>query len=167
MIGRGDPGRGILANPCRDPGKVGLVFPSMTLRPARSTLALLALALLGGCASTSGPAKLGDDGAANMDLTARRVAVDYRDRCFEPVAKRKVPSDLCQFQLFERAERQWGSEFGKTELLQTANRIQGDLIETAIMKILVYDKAAQRYVSSNKQTRYELVQQLKDKYKIR
>lgn len=102
-----------------------------------------------------------------MDLTARRVAVDYRDRCFEPVSKRKVPSDLCQFQLFEKAERQWGSEFGKADLTQTANKLQGDLIETAIMKILVYDKAAQRYVSSNKQTRYELVQQLKDKYKIR
>lgn len=139
----------------------------MTLRPARSTLALLALALLGGCASTSGPAKLGDDGAANMDLTARQVAVDYRDRCFEPVAKRKVPSDLCQFQLFEKAERQWGPEFGKAELTQTANKIQGDLIETAIMKILVFDKASQRYVSSNKNTRYELIQQLKDKYKIR
>lgn len=110
---------------------------------------------------------MGDDGAANLDQTARKVALDYRERCYDPVSKKKVPSDVCQFQLFEKTERQWGAEFGKAELLQTANRIQGDLVETAILKILVYDKASQRYVSSNKNTRYEIIQQLKDKYKIR
>jgi len=130
-----------------------------------SALILLGFALLSGCAS-SAPAKI-DDGAANLDNSARQVASDYRSRCYEPVAKRVVPSDVCQFQLFEKAERQWGPEFGKVELLQTANHIQADLIETAILKVLVYDKASQRYVSSNKSTRYELIQQLKEKYKLR
>ncbi len=138
----------------------------MTPRSSVSASLLVGLSLLVGC-SSSGPAKLGNDGAENLDLTARQVALDYRERCFEPVAKKKVPDDLCQFQLFERTERQWGPEFGNTELIQTANRIQGDMIETAISKILVYDKASQRYVSSNKSTRFEIVQQLKDKYKIR
>lgn len=123
-------------------------------------------AFLAGCAS-SGGAVPSDSGAATLDKAARQVANNYRDNCYEPVAKRKVPSELCQYQLFEKAERQWGTEFGKTELLQTANRLQGDQIETAIMKILVYDKASQRYVSSNKSTRYEIIQQLKDKYKLR
>jgi len=109
----------------------------------------------------------GASGADILDKAARKVAVNYRENCYEPVAKKKVPSELCQYQLFEKAERQWGPEFGKTELIQTANRYQGDQIEVAIMKILVYDKAAQRYVSSNKSTRYEIIQQLKDKYKIR
>lgn len=109
----------------------------------------------------------GASGADILDKAARKVALNYRENCYEPVSKKKVPSELCQYQLFEKAERQWGPEFGKTELIQTANRYQGDQIEVAIMKILVYDKAAQRYVSSNKSTRYEIIQQLKDKYKIR
>ena len=137
-------------------------------------LVSVGIASLSGCGSSassnsSSPASvsLGDNGAANLDKTAREVASNYRNNCYEPVSKRKVPNDLCQFQLFEKAERQWGSEFGKVELLQTANRLQGDQIETAIMKVLMYDKASQRYVSSNKSTRYEILQQLKDKYKLR
>jgi len=138
----------------------------MTPRSSLASSLLVGLTLLVGC-SSSGPAKLGNDGAENLDITARQVALDYRERCFEPVAKKKVPDDLCQFQLFEKTERQWGAEFTAADLIQTANRIQGDMIETAISKILVYDKASQRYVSSNKSTRFEIVQQLKDKYKIR
>lgn len=139
----------------------------------RPTCRLLLAALVSGvfafltaCAS-SGPSGSGDAGASILDKAARNVASSYRENCYEPVAKRKVPSELCQYQLFEKAERQWGPEFGKGELIQTANRFQGDQIETAVLKILVYDKAAQRYVSSNKNSRYEIIQQLKDKYKIR
>lgn len=134
---------------------------------AVQSVLFVAILLMGGCASSgSGPVKLGTDGASNIDAVARKVAVDYRSRCYEPIAKRKIPDDLCQFNLFERAERQWGSEFGKSELLQTANKIQGEMIENEVGKLLVYDKASQRYVASQRQTRYEIIQQLKDKYRI-
>lgn len=152
----------------------------MTQSAFRLLLVAAVSALLASCASSGKSASSavsaqastessggGASGAEILDKAARKVAVNYRENCYEPVARKKVPSELCQYQLFEKAERQWGPEFGKTELIQTANRYQGDQIEVAIMKILVYDKTAQRYVSSNKSTRYEIIQQLKDKYKIR
>lgn len=141
------------------------MMPYRTFRLALFSAAVSVF--LASCASSSGAGSSGDSGAAILDKTAKSVASSYREDCYEPVAKKKVPSELCQYQLFEKAERQWGPEFGKTELIQTANRFQGDQIEVAVMKVLVYDKAAQRYVSSNKSTRYEIIQQLKDKYKIR
>lgn len=145
-------------------------FSAMVQRALRLSAVCLVSGLLVSCmtsGTTNGTSKPSDAGAAILDKTARDVANNYRSNCYDPVAKKKVPSELCQYQLFEKAERQWGPEFGKSELLQTANRYQGDQIEVAIMKILVYDKSAQRYVSSNKSTRYEIIQQLKDKYKLR
>ena len=149
-------------------------FWHMTQSVFRLLLVAAMSAFLASCASSGKSASSsgessdgGGSGAEILDKAARKVAVNYRENCYEPVARKKVPSELCQYQLFEKAERQWGPEFGKTELIQTANRYQGDQIEVAIMKILVYDKTAQRDVSSNKSTRYEIIQQLKDKYKIR
>lgn len=125
---------------------------------------LPSLVLLG-CAGSS--PRLGVDGAANMDAVAQRVAADFKERCYEPVAKRKIPDEMCQFDLFERAERQWGPNYSPTELVSTANRSMGDKIEVELQRLLVYDLASQRYVASNTRTRHELVAALKDKYRIR
>lgn len=141
----------------------GLAFPaSMRTIPFLGLLASLAIL---GCAGTK--PRLGTDGAANMDALARSIAVDYRQRCYEPVLKRKVPDDMCQFDLFDKAERQWGTTFGPTELKNSANKLLGMKIENELGKLLVYDAASQRYVSSNTRSRYEIIAALKDKYRIR
>ena len=118
-----------------------------------------------GCAGSA--PRMGSDGAANMDAMARSLAVDYRDRCYEPVLERKVPDEMCQFDLFDKAERQWGTTFGPTELKASANKLLGNQIETELMKLLVYDAPAQRYVASNVRSRFEIITALKDKYRIR
>jgi hypothetical protein len=126
---------------------------------------LIPASLLCGCASSA--PRIGSDGAANMDGVARSTSETYQDKCYEPVARRRVPDDMCQFELFDKAERQWGSGFGSAELKVSANKLLGMRIETEVMKLLVYDQAAQRYVASNTRTRYELIAALKDKYRIR
>lgn len=93
--------------------------------------------------------------------------MDYQDRCYEPVLKRKVPDEMCQFELFDKAERQWGTTFGPTELKNSANKLLGNQIETELMKLLVYDGPSQRYVASNTRSRFEIITALKDKYRIR
>jgi hypothetical protein len=141
----------------------GLAFPA-TMRTIPFLGLLASLALLG-CAGSK--PRLGTDGAANMDALARSIAVDYRERCYEPVLKRKVPDDMCQFDLFDKAERQWGTSFGASELKNSANKLLGMKIENELGKLLVYDAASQRYVSSNTRSRYEIIATLKDKYRIR
>ncbi len=98
---------------------------------------------------------------------AKSVASDYRDRCFEPVLARKVPDEMCQFELFDKAERQWGTTFGANELKNSANKLMGNMIEKELLKLLVYDGPSQRYVASNTRSRFELITMLKDKYRIR
>lgn len=124
----------------------------------------LGMALLG-CAGSA--PRMGTDGAANLDAVARSISVDYRQRCFEPVLKREVPDEICQFDLFDKAERQWGTTFGPTELKNSANKLMGNLIETELGKILIYDAPSQRYVASNTRSRFEIISALKDKYRIR
>lgn len=141
----------------------GLAFPA-TMRTIPFLGLLASLAFLG-CAGSK-PHR-GTDGAANMDALARSIAVEYRERCFEPVLKRKVPDDMCQFELFDKAERQWGTTFGPGELKNSANKLLGTKIETELGKLLVYDAPSQRYVSSNTRTRFEIIAALKDKYRIR
>jgi hypothetical protein len=118
-----------------------------------------------GCAGSA--PRIGADGAANLDDVARNVAERYHSKCYEPVAKRKVPDDMCQFNLFDKAEREWGSNFGSSELKVSANKMQGIEIEKELQKLLVHDQAAQRYVASSTRTRYEIISALKDKYRIR
>lgn len=118
-----------------------------------------------GCAASA--PRIGADGAANLDEVARNVADHYHRHCYEPVAKRDVPDDMCQFNLFDKAERQWGTGFGVTELKVSANRMLGIEIETALQRLLVHDQASQRYVASSTKTRYEIIAALKDKYRIR
>lgn len=122
------------------------------------------LALLG-CAG--GTPRLGGDGASNMDAIAKTVSQDYVERCYVPIAERRVPDDLCQFELFERAERQWGVGFGIPELKASANKLMGMRIESELQRLLVYDQASQRYVASDTRTRYEIMAAIKDKYRIR
>lgn len=141
----------------------GLAFPA-NMRKTPFLGLLVSLALLG-CAGSK--PRLGTDGAANLDALARSIAVDYRDRCYEPVLKRKVPDDMCQFDLFDKAERQWGTTFGPTELKNSANKLLGTKIDNELGKLLIYDAASQRYVSSNTRSRYEIIASLKDKYRIR
>jgi len=141
----------------------GLAFPA-TMRTV-SFLGLLASLAFLGCAGSK--PRLGTDGAANMDALARSISLEYRDRCFEPVLKRKVPDDMCQFDLFDKAERQWGTTFGPNELKNSANKMLGMKIENELGKLLIYDAASQRYVSSNTRTRFEIIAALKDKYRIR
>ncbi|HQF53740.1 MAG TPA: hypothetical protein PK208_01345 [Fibrobacteria bacterium] len=126
---------------------------------------LLAAALLSGCGGSA--PRMGADGAANLDAMARSIAIDYRERCFEPVLARKVPDDMCQFDLFDKAERQWGTTFGPSELKSSANKLLGMKIETELLKLLVYDAPSQRYVAASTRTRYEIIAALKDKYRIR
>ncbi|MBK8801897.1 MAG: hypothetical protein IPN71_07550 [Fibrobacteres bacterium] len=126
---------------------------------------VLPLLVLLGCAGRS--PRLGGDGAANMDAIAKRVAQDYLDRCYAPIAERRIPDDLCQFELFERAERQWGVAFGVAELKASANKLMGLKIETELQRLLVYDQASQRYVASDTRSRYEIIAAIKDKYRIR
>ncbi len=109
----------------------------------------------------------GSEGAQILDRAARRVAQHYQDHCYEPVARREVPDDMCQFDLFDKAEREWGSAFGLTELKVSANKMLGIQIEKELYKILVYDQASQRYVASSTRTRFEIIAALKDKYRIR
>jgi len=118
-----------------------------------------------GCAGSA--PRMGNDGAANLDALARSIAIDYRDNCYEPVLKRKVPDAMCQFDLFDKAERQWGTTFGPNELKSSANKLLGVKIETEIGKLLVYDAPSQRYVAANTKTRFEIIATLKDKYRIR
>lgn len=131
----------------------------------RWTTGIAAAVLLGGCAGSA--PRLGNDGAANMDALARSISVNYRDNCFEPVLARKVPDDMCQFELFDKAERQWGTVFGPAELKSSANKLLGLKIETELQKLLVYDAPSQRYVASSTKTRFEIIAALKDKYRIR
>ncbi|HOX53326.1 MAG TPA: hypothetical protein PKY05_17740, partial [Fibrobacteria bacterium] len=107
---------------------------------------VLPLVVMCGCAGKV--PRLGGDGAANMDAIAKKVAQDYIARCYSPVAERRVPDELCQFELFERAERQWGVAFGVVELKASANKLMGMKIETELQRLLVYDQASQRYVAS-------------------
>ena len=118
-----------------------------------------------GCAGSA--PRIGSDGAANLDEVARTVAEHYHSHCYEPVAKRDVPDDMCQFNLFDKAERQWGSGFGIMELKVSANKMLGIEIETALQRLLVHDQASQRYVASSTRTRFEIIAALKDKYRIR
>ncbi|HXP90320.1 MAG TPA: hypothetical protein VN931_05255 [Fibrobacteria bacterium] len=118
-----------------------------------------------GCAGSA--PRDGSEGSEILDRAARRVAERYRDQCFEPVAKREVPDDMCQFDLFDKAEREWGTGFGVTELKVSANKMLGIEIEKELYKLLVYDQASQRYVASSTRTRYEIIAALKDKYRIR
>jgi|ERR1035437_1950 hypothetical protein len=122
------------------------------------------LALLG-CAGSA--PRIGSDGAANLDEVAKKVAERYHSKCYEPIAKREVPDDMCQFNLFDKAERQWGSGFGVAELKVSANKMLGIEIETELQKLLVHDQASQRYVAASTRTRYEIIVALKDKYRIR
>lgn len=122
------------------------------------------LALLG-CAGSA--PRMGADGAANLDEVAKSVAEHYHSHCYEPVAKRGVPDDMCQFNLFDKAERQWGTGFGAEELKVSANKMLGIEIETALQRLLVHDQASQRYVASSTRTRFEIIAALKDKYRIR
>lgn len=131
----------------------------------RSISGILAAVVLGGCAGSA--PRMGSDGAANMDAMARSIALDYRDNCFEPVLARKVPDDMCQFELFDKAERQWGTVFGPAELKSSANKLLGMKIETELQKLLVYDAPSQRYVASSTKTRFEIIAALKEKYRIR
>ena len=59
---------------------------------------------------------------------------------------------MCQFDLFDKAEREWGTGFGLAELKVSANKMQGIEIEKELRKILVYDQASQRYVASSTRT---------------
>ncbi len=129
-------------------------------------LLLLGTTLLIGCAG-SGPVELGSNGAANMDATARKVAVDYRDRCYTPIHKGKIPDDICQYSLFEAAERKFGHNFTDVDLKRTANMLMGNTIETEEMRLLVYDKASQRYLNESFKTRTQIINELKDKYSIK
>lgn len=126
---------------------------------------LLAAAAFLGCAGSA--PRMGNDGAANLDAMARSIAIEYRERCFEPVLAREVPDDMCQFDLFDKAERQWGTTFGPSELKSSANKLLGMKIETELMKLLVYDAPSQRYVAASTRTRFEIIAALKDKYRIR
>ena len=117
--------------------------------------------------SASSKPRMSTDGAANMDAVARRIAQDYRSRCYEPVLKRKIPDEMCQFELFDKAERQWGTVFGANELKNSANKLLGAKIENELGKLLIYDAPSQRYVASNTRTRFEIIAALKDKYRIR
>jgi len=118
-----------------------------------------------GCAGSE--PRDGSEGAKILDRAARRVAEHYQDQCYEPVAKREVPDDMCQFDLFDKAEREWGTGFGVVELKVSANKMLGIEIEKELYKLLVYDQASQRFVASSTRTRYEIIAALKDKYRIR
>lgn len=118
-----------------------------------------------GCAGSA--PRIGVDGATNMDEVARSTAERYQSKCYEPVAKRKVPDDMCQFDLFDKAERQWGVNFGPEELKVSANKLLGFQIEKDLQKLLVYDQASQRYVAASTRTRFQIIAALKDKYRIR
>ncbi|MEN9354015.1 MAG: hypothetical protein RL318_1340 [Fibrobacterota bacterium] len=131
----------------------------------RFSILFLPLCLLFAC-SGSGPVTLGTDGAANMDAVARKVAVDYREQCFDPLRKGNVPDDICQYKLFETAERKFG-RFTEVDLRRTANLLMGESIETEVMRLLVYDKASQRYVNASVKNRTQLINALKDKYSIK
>lgn len=128
-------------------------------------LGLLPIMTFLGCAGSA--PRMGSDGAANLDALARSIAIDYRDNCYEPVLKRKIPDAMCQFDLFDKAERQWGTNFGPGELKSSANKLLGMKIETEIGKLLVYDAPSQRYVAANTKSRFEIIAALKDKYRIR
>ncbi len=122
--------------------------------------------LLAACAS-SGEVQLGTDGAANLDATARKVASDYRSRCYEPLRKNKVPDDICQYSLFETAERKFGHSFTTADLKAAANYRMGESIETEVQRLLIYDQASQRYVNGSFKNKTQLIDELKDKYSIR
>jgi hypothetical protein len=134
------------------------------MRFAKASCVVPVVVLLG-CASSK--PRIGVDGAVNLDEVARTTSEHYQSKCFEPVAKRKVPDDMCQFDLFDKAERQWGVNFGMEELKVSANKMLGIRIETEIQKLLVYDLASQRYIASSKKTRFEIIAALKEKYRIR
>jgi hypothetical protein len=121
--------------------------------------------VMSGCAGSA--PRDGSEGAAILDRAARHVAQRYQDHCYEPVARREVPDDMCQFDLFDKAEREWGTNFGITELKVSANKMQGIEIEKELYKILVYDQSSQRYVASSTRTRFEIIAALKEKYRIR
>jgi len=129
----------------------------------RSSILLLPVCLLLAC---SGSVSLGSDGGANMDAVARKVAVDYREQCYDPLRKGNIPDDICQYKLYETAERKFG-KFSEADLKRTANLILGELIETEEMRLLVYDNAAQRYVKASPKNRTQLINALKDKYAIK
>ena len=72
--------------------------------------AVVSVLFLLGCAGSE--PRDGAEGARILDRAARHVAEHYQDQCYEPVAKREVPDDMCQFDLFDKAEREWGTGFG-------------------------------------------------------
>lgn len=131
----------------------------------RSLNLLLPACLLVACAG-SGPVSLGDDGQANMDAVARKVSVDYRETCYDPLRKGNIPDDICQYKLYEAAERKFG-KFTDADLKRTANLIMGESIETEVMRLLVYDKPSQRYVTASPRNRTQLINALKEKYAIK
>jgi hypothetical protein len=131
----------------------------------RRFILLLPVCILFAC-SGSGPVSLGSDGEANMDAVARKVAVDYREQCYDPLRKGNVPDDICQYSLYESAERKFGHSFTQSDLKRTANYILGESIETEVMRLLVYDNASQRYVKASPKNRTQLINALKDKYAI-
>jgi hypothetical protein len=131
----------------------------------RSSILLLPICLLFAC-SGSGPVKLGGDGAANMDAVARKVALEYRSQCYDPLRKGNIPDDICQYKLFETAERKFG-RFSEADLRRTANLLLGESIETEVMRLLVYDKPSQRFVNASTKNRTQLINALKDKYAIK
>jgi len=132
----------------------------------RSFLFLLPCLLLGAC-SGSGPVSLGSNGAANMDAVARKASVDYRENCYDPLRKGKIPDDICQYKLYETVERKFGHSFTDGDLKRTANIILGEQIETEEMRLLVYDNASQRYVKESFKNKTQLINDLKDKYSIK
>lgn len=131
----------------------------------RSYFLLLPLCLLVAC-SGSGPVSLGTDGQANMDAVARKVSVDYRETCYNPLRKGNIPDDICQYKLYETAERKFG-KFSESDLKRTANMIMGEAIEVEVMRLLVYDKPSQRYVTASPKNRTQLINALKEKYAIK
>lgn len=131
----------------------------------RSSILLLPVCFLIAC-SGSGPVSLGSDGGANMDAVARKASIDYREQCYEPLRKGNIPDDICQYKLYETAERKFG-KFSPADLKRTANLLLGEIIETEEMRLLVYDNAAQRYVKASLKNRTQLINALKDKYSIK
>lgn len=101
-----------------------------------------------------------------MDAVARKASVDYREQCYDPLRKGNIPDEICQYKLYETAERKFG-KFSAADLKRTANLLLGEQIETEEMRLLVYDNAAQRYVKASQKNRTQLINALKDKYSIK
>ncbi len=101
-----------------------------------------------------------------MDAVARKVSVDYRENCYDPLRKGSIPDDICQYKLYETAERKFG-RFSESDLKRTANLIMGESIEVEVMRLLVYDKPSQRFVTASTKNRTQLINALKEKYAIK